>query len=81
MRQTIFPVLSQLACDIMTIIVSIISLEFAFSKIRSIIENRRISLTNDIVEVLTYFQDWEHAEKRIQHTTHNEELANQFQNL
>ena len=33
-----------------------------------------------MVEVLTCLKDWELAKKRMQHTTHNEELANQFQN-
>ena len=81
MRETKFPVLSQLARDIFTVPVSTVSSESAFSTAGRIIEERRTSLTSDMVEILTCLKDWEHAEKRIQHTTHNEDLANQFQDL
>ena len=80
-RQSRYPVLSQLARDILTVPVSTVSSESVFSTAGRIIEERRTSLTIDMVEVLTCLRDWEHAEQKSQHTTHNEDLANQFQHL
>ena len=68
--------LSLLARDILTIPMSIISSKSVFNIAKRIIEDQKTSLTNDMVEVLTCLRDWKHAEKRIQHTIHNEELAN-----
>ena len=80
-RQPKFLVLSQLARDILTIPVSTVSSESAFSTAGRILEERRTSLTSDMVEVLTCLRDWEHTRKRMQYTTHNEELVDQFQSL
>ena len=34
-----------------------------------------------VVEVLTWLRDWEHAAQRMQHTAHNQELIQEFENL
>ncbi|PON70709.1 HAT, C-terminal dimerization domain containing protein [Parasponia andersonii] len=82
-RQPRFPVLSQLARDVLTILMSTISLESAFSTTKMIVDERRTSLALEMVEVLTCVKDWEKAAKRNQDTIRicNEELAENFNNL
>ena len=81
MRQARFPILSRLARDVLTIPVSTVSSESAFSTAGRILEERRTSLTSEMVEVLTCLRDWEHAAIKSQHTTHNEDLVEQFENM
>ena len=64
--------------DILTILVSTIPSASAFSIGGRIIEERRTSLTSDMVEVLTCLRYWEHTEKKIQHTTHNKDWPTRF---
>ncbi|PON72451.1 HAT, C-terminal dimerization domain containing protein [Parasponia andersonii] len=82
-RQLRFPVLSQLAHDVLTIPVSTISSESAFSMTKMIVDERRISLAPEIVEVLTCVKNWKKAAKQNQDTIRicNEELAKNFNNL
>ena len=53
-----FPVLSSMAQDILTIHVSTVSSEAAFSSAGRIIDDRRCSLKPDMVEALTCGKDW-----------------------
>ncbi|KAK0604709.1 hypothetical protein LWI29_018579 [Acer saccharum] len=76
-----YPVLSQLARDLLVIPVSTVSSEQAFSTSGRIIEPRRSCLTPDMVEVLTSLRDWEHAKKRLQNQTIDNELIQNFNNL
>ncbi|PON55021.1 HAT, C-terminal dimerization domain containing protein [Parasponia andersonii] len=82
-RQPRFPVHSQLARDVLTIPVSTISSKSAVSTTKMIVDERRTSLTPEMVEVLTCIKDWEKAAKRNQDTIRicNEELAKNFNNL
>ena len=59
-----FPILSIMARDIISVHVSIVSLEFCFSLTGRIIEERRRRLLPDIVEMLICLKDWELGEKR-----------------
>ena len=72
---------SQLTRDVLTIPVSTVSSESAFSMAGRILDERRSRLTSEMVEVLICLKDWELADKRIQHSAHNEDLANEFDNL
>ncbi|PON47303.1 HAT, C-terminal dimerization domain containing protein, partial [Parasponia andersonii] len=65
-RQPKFPVLSQLARDILTIPVLTVYSKSAFSTTGRILEERRTSLTSDMVDVLACLRDWEHIRKRMQ---------------
>jgi len=76
-----FPVLSILARDILTIPVSMVPSESAFSTAGRIIEERRTSLTPEMVEVLICLKDLENASFRIQHIAEDRDLMDQFQNL
>ncbi|KAK0587912.1 hypothetical protein LWI29_031162 [Acer saccharum] len=76
-----YPVLSHLARDVLVIPVSTVSSEQAFSTSGRIIEPRRSCLTPDMVEVLTSLRDWEHAKKRLQNQTIDNELIQNFSNL
>ena len=76
-----FPVLSRLARDILTIPVSTVSSESAFSTAGRIIEDRRTSLTPQMVELLTCLRDWEHAAKRMQYTVQDDEITQHFKEL
>ena len=57
-----FPVLSQFARDVLLVPVSSVSSESTFSTAGRIIEERRSSLTPEMVEALTCLKDWEAAE-------------------
>lgn len=57
-----FPVLSQFACDVLLVPLSSVSSEATFSSAERIIEERRSSLTSQMVETLTCLKDWEAAE-------------------
>ncbi|PON71878.1 HAT, C-terminal dimerization domain containing protein, partial [Parasponia andersonii] len=82
-RQPRFPMLSQLAHDVLTIPVSTISSESAFSTTKMIVDERKTLLAPDMVEVLACVKDREKAAKRNQDTIRicNEELAENFNNL
>ncbi|KAK2634908.1 hypothetical protein Ddye_029700 [Dipteronia dyeriana] len=80
-KRNSFPILSRLACDVLTIPVSIVSSEQVFSTAGRIIEDRRCSLNPDAVEALMYLRDWENARIRRQHQLVNEELIDDFSNL
>jgi hypothetical protein len=55
----VYPVLSILAKDVMTVHVSTISSESTFSLVGRVIEERRRSLTSDMVEMISCLKDWE----------------------
>ncbi|PON33932.1 Ribonuclease H-like domain containing protein [Parasponia andersonii] len=52
-----FPVFSQLARDVLTILVSTISSEYTFSTTKMIVDERRTSLAPEMIEVLTCVKD------------------------
>jgi hypothetical protein len=66
-----FPVLSILARDVISVPVSTISSESAFSLAGRILEERRTSLTPDMVKTLMCIKDSELAKMRAQHSTDN----------
>ena len=76
-----YPVLSILAKDVMTVLVSTISSESTFSLAGRVIEERRRSLTSDMVEMLSYLKNWELGAVRQQHEVENEELLSAFEDL
>ncbi|KAK3219659.1 hypothetical protein Dsin_013629 [Dipteronia sinensis] len=76
-----YPVMSQLACDVLVIHVSTVSSEQAFSTSRRIIESTRSCLNPEMVEVLTCIRDWEHSRKRLQNETVDEEFIQNFSYL
>ena len=76
-----YPILSILARDVLTVPVSTISSESAFSLTGRIIEERRRRLAPDMVQALALIKDWEQADAKMQHTMENLELINSFDNL
>ena len=76
-----YPILSILARDVMTVPVSTISSESAFSMTGRIIEERRRRLGPEVVEMLALIKDWEQADARLQHLIEDEELEESFENL
>ena len=77
-----FPVLSKFARDVLTIPVSTISSESAFSLSGRILDNRRMSLTPEMVEALTCLKDWELAERRQQDIIrHTDDMSEYFSSL
>nr|XP_034601120.1 zinc finger BED domain-containing protein RICESLEEPER 1-like [Setaria viridis] len=76
-----YPVLSILARDVMTVPVSTISSESAFSTTGRIIEERRRRLTPEMVEILALIKDWEQGDARLQHTVDDTELEESFEDL
>ncbi|XP_039818682.1 ethylene-response factor C3-like [Panicum virgatum] len=65
----------------MTVSVSTISSESAFSMTGRIIEERRRRLGPEVVEMLALIKDWEQANARLQHLIEDEELEESFENL
>ena len=65
----------------MTLHVSTISSESTFSLVGRVIEERRRSLTSDMVEMLSCSKDWELGAARQQHEVENEELLSTFEDL
>ncbi|XP_066384513.1 zinc finger BED domain-containing protein RICESLEEPER 2-like [Miscanthus floridulus] len=76
-----YPVLSIMARDIMAVPVSTVSSESCFSLTGRIIEERRRRLLPEHVEMLACIKDWELGDRRLQHSTDNQELAESFENL
>ena len=76
-----YPVLSILARDVLSVPVSTVSSESAFSLAGRIIEDRRTSLAPDMVKILMTMKDGELAKRRAQHTAENRELIASFETL
>ena len=66
--------------DILSVPVSTIASESTFSKSDRIVEDRRCSLTNEMIEVITCLRDWTHAEIRLQQHPEDPELLELFRN-
>jgi hypothetical protein len=76
-----YPILSILARDVISVPVSTISSESAFSLCGRIIEERRRRLAPEMVEMLLCMKDWELGEARGQHSTQDEDLEEAFEGL
>jgi hypothetical protein len=76
-----YPVLSILARDVISVLVSTISSESAFSLCGGIIEEWRRRLAPEMVELLFCMKDWELGEARGQHCTQDQELEDAFEGL
>jgi len=63
-----------MAKDILTVLVSTISLESTFNMTGRIIEERRRRIKAEMVEIFTCIKDWEMAEARLQHNMEDKEL-------
>ena len=74
-----YPVLSILAKDIISVPMSTISSEAAFSLVGRVIEDRRRRLSPGMVEMLSLLKDWEAANARQQHTAEDKSLEESFQ--
>jgi hypothetical protein len=70
-----YHVLSILARDIISVSISTISSESAFSLCGRIFEERQRRLAPEMVEMLLCIKDWELGEARDQHCTQDQELA------
>src|SRR6266498_800029 len=79
-----YPVLSILARDVLSVPVSTVSSESAFSLAGRILGDKRTSLHSDMVEILLSTMDWTLTEKRLQNIAaekQNQELVATFENL
>lgn len=61
----------------LTVPVSTISSESVFSLAGRLIEERRRSLTSEMVEILTCLKDWQIGESREQHNIANNDMEEQ----
>ena len=77
-----FPISSRFAREVLSVPVSTMSSEATFSSSGRILDDRRMSLTSDMVEILKIVQDWEQAEERSQESARNsKELTDLFTSL
>ena len=65
----------------MTVPVSTISFESVFSLAGRLIEERRRSLTSEMVENLTCLKDWQLGENREQHNIANNDMEEHYKNM
>ncbi|KAK1558244.1 hypothetical protein Q3G72_000164 [Acer saccharum] len=65
-HESSLPVLSIMARDILTLPVSTVALEYAFSAGGTVLDERRSRLGPDILEAVVCLKDWEDAEQRAQ---------------
>ena len=80
-KRSTYPVLSILTRDVLSVPVSTVSSESAFSLAGRIIDDRRTSLTPDMVKTLMSVKDGELARRRAQHTAEDSELISSFEAL
>lgn len=80
-KRKTYPVLSILARDVLSVPVSTVSSESAFSMCRRIINDRRQSLTPDMVKSLMTVKDAQLAKRRAQHSTNNDKLVAVFESM
>jgi hypothetical protein len=76
-----YPILSVLAKDIITIPISTISSESAFSLSGRLLDDQHRSLTPAHVERLSLIKDWEQVDARQQHNMENKDLEEMMENL
>jgi hypothetical protein len=76
-----YHVLSILAKDILTVPVSTISSESAFSLCGRVLDERRRSLSPEYVEMVSLIKDWEQGDARQHHNMENKELKEKMANL
>ena len=76
-----YPILSLLAKDVLIVPVSTISSESVFSLAGRLIEERRRSLTSEMVEILTCLKDWQLGESREQHNIANNDMEEHYKNM
>jgi hypothetical protein len=80
-KRKTYPVLSILARDVLPVPVSTMSSESAFSTCGRIIDDRRQSVTPDMVNSLMTVKDGQLAKQRAQHSTNNDELVVAFESM
>jgi hypothetical protein len=78
-KRKTYLVLSILARDVISVPVSTLSSESAFSMCGRIIDDKRQSLTPDMVKCLMTVKDYQLAKRRAQHSTNNAELVSAFE--
>ena len=64
-HESTFPILARFAQDILAVSVSTVSSESAFSSCGSILDDRRISLKSDMIEMITLVKDWDQVARRL----------------
>ena len=70
-----------MARDMLTIPVSSVSSEQAFSSSGRILEERRCRLSSELLEALMCVKDWEHARQRTQQIEEDTDLISEFGNV
>ncbi|KAF7123656.1 hypothetical protein RHSIM_Rhsim12G0129800 [Rhododendron simsii] len=75
------PILTVMARDILTVPVSTVASEAAFSAGGRVISEKRASLSPDTVEALICLKDWQLAEWRLQQAEQERELADLMRDL
>ena len=78
-RTRALPVLSRIARDILTISVSTVGSEQVFSCSGRLLDERRIRLSDDILDAVMRVKDWEEARRRSQQV--QDDWVDDFENL
>ncbi|KAL2512695.1 Zinc finger BED domain-containing protein DAYSLEEPER [Abeliophyllum distichum] len=75
-----YPVLSKMARDLLTVPVSTVASESAFSAANMVLDERRSRLKEDILEALVCIKDWLFADRRMQDKM-SDDIVEDFKNL
>ena len=78
-HESTFPILSKMARDLLTPLMSTVASESSFSIVANIIGNMRTTLTAKMLETLTRLKDWEDGRMRLQ--TLEDKLKKTFKKL
>ena len=80
-QQIKYPVLSIIARDVLTVSVSTVASEAAFSAGGRVVSKKRCNLSPQAIEAVVYLKDWSLADKRLHDHVREAELVADTENL
>ena len=80
-QQIKYPVLSIIALDVLTVPVSIVASEAAFSAGGRVVSKKRCNLSPEAIEAVICLKDWNLAEKRLHDHVQEAALVTDIENL
>ena len=80
-QQIKYPVLSIIARDVLTVPMSTVASEVAFSAGRRVVSKKRCNLSSQVIEAVVCLKDWSLSEKRLHNHFREAELVADTENL
>ena len=73
--------LSIIACDVLTVLVSTVASEAAFSAGERVVSKKRCNLSPEAIEAVVCLKDWNLADKRLHNHVREAALVTDIENL